>query len=320
MVARSIRSVIELEARTLEDVRNAVDASYTHAVKLLLSCRGKVIVTGTGKSGLIAKKLAATFSSTGTPALYLHPTDGIHGDLGLVERKDLVIAIGKSGESLELTSIIPTLKRLRVKLIAITAAPKSALAKKADVCLNTPIRKEACPLNLAPTASTTAALAVGDALAVTLMKLRGFKREHFALLHPGGQLGKRLTLKVSDIMRGGEDNPTVRAGIPVSKMLVEITRKQAGAVNVVDVAGKLVGLVTDFDIRRALEAALDLRTLTVRAVMNPKPARILNTRPAYEAVDLMQNRERPFNVLPVVDKAGRSVGMVQIHDLRNRGL
>ncbi|MFH1723773.1 MAG: KpsF/GutQ family sugar-phosphate isomerase [Elusimicrobiota bacterium] len=319
-ILRAIRKVIRLEADTLQGVLGAVDDAYVRAVRLLARCRGKVIVTGMGKSGIVAQKIAATLASTGTPALYMNPAEGMHGDLGLVEKKDLVIAIGKSGESIELNGIFPTLKKIGVKMVAITAAPRSTLAKNAHVVLVTPVRAEACPLNLAPTCSTTAAIAVGDALAVTLMRMRGFRREHFARLHPGGQLGKRLTLRVEDVMRSGPENPVIPASASAADMLLEITRKKAGAVSVVDRRGRLVGLVTDYDIRKMLKAGRDIRRLPVREIMNAKPTAIETGRLAAEAVEIMDDRAEPFNVLPVVDRKGRAVGMIQIHDIRAQGL
>lgn len=319
-VSREIRRVIGLEAKALLRVQRAVDGSFERAVEWMLKCRGKVILAGVGKSGLIAQKIAATLSSTGTPAVFLSPGEAMHGGLGLVQRQDLVVAVGKSGESDELSGILPALRRVGARLIAITANAKSTLARHAGVVLLTPVDEEACPLNLSPTCSTTAALAVGDALAVALMKLRNFKAEQFALNHPGGRLGKRLSLTVEDIMRGGEDNPVVPVSASVSDLLIEITRKHAGAASIIDAQGRLVGLVTDFDIRRALERGRNIKSLGIRQVMNPKPTRVMSHEPAMKAVELMENRANPFNVLPVVDRRGRAVGLVQVHDLRARGL
>lgn len=319
-VTREIRRVIDLEARALLRVRASVNGSYDKAVRWMLECRGKVILSGVGKSGLIAQKIAATLSSTGTPAVYLPPTDAMHGGLGLIQKNDLIVAIGKSGESEEFSALLPTLRSIGARLIAITANVKSTLAKSADLILETPIEDEACPLNLAPTCSTTAALAVGDALAVAVMKLRDFKAEAFARNHPGGRLGRRLNLTVGDIMRGGEDNPVVRVNDTVAHMLVEITRLRAGAVSVVDARGRLVGLVTDYDIRRMLEKGLNPRRAKISDIMNPRPTSIRPEEPAVKAVTIMEKRKNPFNVLPVVDRSRRAVGMIQIHDLRARGL
>ena len=258
-IIKEVRRVLRLEARTLAGLERAVDKCYADAVRLLARGRGKVIVTGVGKSGLIAQKIAATLSSTGTPAIHLDPTEALHGGLGLVQKGDIVIAVGKSGESEELNALLPRLRSIGAKIVALTANPASTLARAAAIVVLTPVAAEACPHNLAPTCSTTAALAAGDALAVALMMVRGFGRDHFAQNHPGGRLGRRLTLKVSDIMRGGEDNPVVRSGVSAVSMLMEMTRMRAGAVSVVDGRGRLLGLVTDYDIRRSLEQGLDIR-------------------------------------------------------------
>lgn len=320
MILDEIRRVLRLETQTLSGLQRAVDGRYAQAVRLLAGCQGKVIVTGVGKSGLIAQKIAATLSSTGTPAVHLDPSEAQHGGLGLVQKGDVMIAVGKSGESDELNALLPRLRGIGVKIVALTANPRSTLARAAALILETPVATEACPHNLAPTCSTTAALAAGDALAVALMKVRGFGRDHFALNHPGGRLGRRLTLKVSDIMRGGEDNPVVRSDASASEMFIELTKKRAGALSVVDRRGRLVGLITDYDIRRWLEKGVDIRKLPIRRIMNPRPTTIAPSALAARAVEIMEGRKNPFNVLPVTDSRGRSVGMIQIHDLRARGL
>jgi arabinose-5-phosphate isomerase len=320
VVATEVRRVIALEAKALQALRASVDGSYGKAVNLMARCRGKVILTGVGKSGLIAQKVAATLASTGTPAVNLDPAEAKHGGIGLIQRQDLVLAIGKSGESDELNDLLPRLRAIGAKIIAITAEPHSTLARAADVVLVTPAIQEACPLNLAPTCSTTAALAVGDALAVALMKLRNFKADSFARNHPAGQLGKRLTLTVADVMRSGKSNPVVREDAEVSHMLVELTRQHAGAVSVVDRKGRLKGLITDRDIRRVLERGRNIQELAIRQIMNPKPTTIRPEALASRAVEIMELRALPFNVLPVSDGRGRAVGMIQIHDLRSRGL
>lgn len=319
-IENELKRVLRLEARTLDGLARSVNGAHAKAVRLLSRCRGKVILLGVGKSGLIAQKIAATFSSTGTPALYLHAADGAHGDMGLVQKNDIVLVLGKSGESDELKAILPALKRLKVKIIAVTASPRSSMARHADLVLATPVEQEACPLNLAPTCSTTAALAVGDALAVALMMVRGFKREHFARLHPGGQLGKRLTLTVADLMRCGKDNPVVRETATVARMLAEMTEKRAGAVSVVGRGGTLTGLVTDYDVRRALERGLDVRSATIKSLMNSRPTTITARRLAVEAASIMGDRAHPFLVLPVVDGRRRPVGMIHLHDIRAKGL
>ncbi len=319
-IAQELRSVIDLEAKALRQVRDAVNGSFTRAVRTLARCRGKVIVTGIGKSGLIGQKIAATLAATGTPAIFLHPAEGMHGDLGIVQRQDIVLAIGKSGESDELNALLPSLKRIGAKVIAVTSSPRSTLAKRASEVLVTPIEAEACPLNLSPTCSTTAALAVGDALAVALMKLRGFRKEHFALLHPGGRLGRRLTVTVEDIMRSGDENPVVPLGETVQRALLEMTRQHAGAVSIVDRGGKLRGLVTDYDIRRHLERGENVLQKAIEDIMNPRPVSIRSDRLAAEAAELMDKRRFPFTVLPVVDAKGRAIGMINLVDIRARGL
>ncbi|MBI5597112.1 MAG: KpsF/GutQ family sugar-phosphate isomerase [Elusimicrobia bacterium] len=315
-----IRRVLKLEARALERASASVDGRYARAVERLAACRGKVVLTGVGKSGLVAQKIAATFSSTGTPSVFLDAAEALHGGLGMVQRSDLVLAVGKSGESDELNALLPALRQRGVPVIALTANPRSTLARAAELVLETPVGQEACPLDLAPTTSTTVAMALGDALAVALMRRRGFDSRQFASNHPAGRLGRRLNLRVCDVMRAGSDNPAVRADAPVSELLTVITRKQAGAACVVDAHRKLVGFVTDYDLRKALASGADLLRRPLRSLMNAKPTTIRETASVAEAVSLMEDRPNPFNVLPVVDARGRSVGLVQIHDLRARGL
>ncbi len=319
-VLAEIRRVLDCEAAELLRTRRAIGTPYARAIALLAACRGKVILTGVGKSGAIAQKIAATFSSTGTPAVYLDPTEALHGGLGMVQRQDLVLALGKSGESDELNALLPHLRARGAKLIAITANPKSTLARRAAVVLHTPIAEEACPLNLAPTSSTTVALAVGDALAVALMKFRNFGAGDFARNHPSGRIGKRLSLTVADVMRSGEDNPVVRADQGMRLLLLEITRKQAGAASIVDARGRFIGLVTDYDLRRALATGKDPLALSIRSIMNARPMTVRPEDSAAKAVAVMEDRKNPFNVLPVVDRRGRAVGLIQVHDLRARGL
>ncbi len=318
-VSREVRRVILLEAQALARVAKAVDGAYDRAARWMLECRGKVILTGVGKSGLVAQKIAATLSSTGTPALYLSPAEAAHGGLGVVSRHDVVLVVGKSGESDEISRLLPGIVSIGARLIALTANPKSTLARQAGLVLLTPVEDEACPLNLAPTCSTTAALAAGDGLAVALMKLRDFRAEHFARNHPAGRLGRRLSLTVADVMRGGEDNPVVGRDDAIRELLVALTRFHAGAVSVTDGRGRFVGLVTDYDLRRALERGGDVMKSSIRRIMNPKPITIAPRESVSRAVEIMKNRGKPFNVLPVVDR-GRAVGMLQIHDLRARGL
>ena len=316
-----IDRVFKLEIDTLAKVRKSLNGDYAKAAELMFACSGNVVVTGVGKSGLIAQKIAATMVSTGTPAIFLHTGDGLHGDVGVVRKEDVVLAISKSGETEELLNILLCVRKIGAPVVSITAEPESALARSSDLVLFTPVHEEACPLNLAPTTSTTVALVVGDALAMALMKKRGFTPDHFALFHPGGQLGKRLLMTVSDFMRAGENNPVVRVGDAVQDMLYEITSKRCGAVSVVDDLGKLVGLVTDSDIRKVLGQGKDIFSLCIADIMNKNPTYLHSGAMAMEAMDLMENRERPFMVLPVVEEPnGNVVGMIHLHDLVAKGL
>jgi len=319
-ILAEINRVMELEGRALARVRERVGPAYEEAVRLIYACTGKVIVTGMGKSGIIAQKIAATMVSTGTPAMFLHPAEGLHGDIGIARKDDVIIAISKSGESDELSSLLPAIRQIGARVIAITVKSDSTLAKQADIVLQTPIEEEACPLNMAPTCSTTAALVVGDALAMALMKLRNFQPEDFALLHPGGQLGKRLLLTVGDIMRSREANPIIRVTASLREMLCEITSKRAGAVSVVDEAHQLLGLVTDYDIRHVLERGGDIFSMTISDIMNKTPTFVYTDEKAIRALEIMEKREKPFLVLPVLDRQEKVVGMIHLHDLVARGL
>jgi arabinose-5-phosphate isomerase len=319
-ITRQIKEVFQLQIETLARLQQGIDGCYEKAVRTLLRCRGKVIVTGVGKSGIVAQKIAATLSSTGTPAIYLHSSEGMHGHLGIVQKGDVVIAIGKSGESEELTGLLPSIKKIGAEVIAITANKESSLARYAAVTLHTPIEKESCPLNLAPTCSTTAAMVVGDGLAVALMKQRGFKPETFALYHPGGQLGKRLTLRVADLMRGGTDNPAIHVKSGTRAMLREITSKRTGAVSIVDDKNRLLGLVTDYDIRRVVERGENILQKKIRDIMNPKPTSVYSNERAVKALEIMENRDKPISVLPVLNRRKMVIGMIHLHDLLAKGL
>ncbi len=317
---KELRRVIDLEGKTIAQLSESVGPSFEEAVRLLATCSGRVILTGVGKSGLIAQKIAATLVSTGTPSIFLHAAEGMHGDIGIVTKEDIVIAVGKSGESEELITILPFIRRLGARIISITARTDSTMARTSDLVLMTPIEEEACPLNMAPTCSTTAALVLGDAIAMTLMKLRNFQPNDFALYHPGGQLGKRLLLTVGDMMRSGKDNSVISITSDVKSMLCEITSKHAGAVSVVDDTNRLLGFVTDFDIRRALESGRDLFALTIQEIMNPTPSSIYEDEMAIAALELMERRERPISVLPVLSRTEKVVGMIHLHDLVAKGL
>ena len=315
-----IRRVISLEAETLVRLHDDVDESFECAVNILLECKGKIVVTGIGKSGFIAQKIASTLISTGTQAVFLHAADALHGEIGIVGANDVVIALSKSGESDEVNVLIPVFQRLGNQIVAITSEEHSTLARNATVVLLTAIEKEACPLNAAPTCSSTAALVVGDALALCLMQLRGFGATEFALHHPGGQIGKRLLLSVKDIMRHGSANPVVPVSATVSDMLCEMTEKRAGAVSIVEEGGRLAGLVTDFDVRRLLESGTNVLTLRVVEIMNRTPITISPETKAQTALEFMEKREKPILVLPVVDDEKRAVGMVHLHDIVGLGL
>lgn len=313
--------VFKLEIDTLKRVRKDINGSYTKAAHLLYECPGKVVVTGMGKSGLIAQKIAATMVSTGTPAAFLHAADGMHGDVGMAQKGDVALAISKSGETEELLTILLYIKKIGVPVISITADAESTLAKTSDLVLFTPVSEEACPLDLAPTSSTTAALVVGDALAMALMKLRAFEPEHFALRHPGGQLGRRLLLSVEDTMRTGENNPVVNIKESVADMMYEISSKRCGAVSIIDDNRNLLGLVTDYDIRKCLEAKSDIFSMRIGDIMNKGPVHTYSDEMAGAAMDIMRNRPNPFLVLPVLDRKNRAViGMVHLHDLLAKGL
>lgn len=319
-ILEEIRRVIRLEALAITHLEKSVGPPVEEAVRLLQACKGKIILTGVGKSGLIANKISATMVSTGTPAVFVHGSEGLHGDIGIVAKEDIVIAVGKSGESEELLALLPFIRKIGAKILAITTQPQSTLARGSDVVLLTPIHEEACPLNMAPTCSTTAALVLGDALAMALMKLRNFQPADFALFHPGGQLGKRLFLTVGDLMRTGEGRAVIRPSHTIQTMLCEMTSKRAGAVSVIDEEDRLLGLITDFDIRRVLEGGQNLFALTIGEVMNPKPSWVYQDEKAVKALQFMEKREKPISVLPVLDRQEKVVGMIHIHDLISRGL
>lgn len=319
-ILEEMRRVIDLEGKTIAELRNNLGPDFEEAIRLLYTCAGKVILTGVGKSGIIAQKIAATMVSTGTPAMFMHGADGLHGEVGILKKEDVLIAIGKSGESEELVTLLPVVRKIGAKVISITTQAQSTMARNSDLVLVTPVEEEACPLNMAPTCSTTAALVLGDAMAMALMKLRNFQPADFALFHPGGQLGKRLLLTVGDMMRAGEANPMIHVSSDARTMLYEITSKRAGAVSVVDDNRHLLGLVTDYDIRRVLESGQDFFTMAISDVMNPKPNFVYLEEKAFHALELMEKREKPISVLPVLDRQEKVVGMVHLHDLVARGL
>jgi arabinose-5-phosphate isomerase len=307
------RDALDIEAEAILTVKRRLDGSFTDAVELMMRCRGRVVVSGVGKSGLIARKVAATLASTGTPALFMHSGEASHGDLGMVTRDDVFLALSNSGETEELLRIIPAIKRQGVKLIAMTGSATSSLARHADIHLDAGVDKEACPLNLAPTASTTASLALGDALAVVLLDLRGFSSNDYARSHPGGILGRRLLTHVRDVMRQGVAIPSVRLEAPLTTALLEISKKRMGMTAVCDDKGVLLGVFTDGDLRRLIEQGKDFHVLKMSQVMHRHPHLIGADALAAEAADLMEQFR--INQLLVTDEAGVLVGALHIHDL-----
>ncbi len=312
------RQVLEIEAQAILDLKARLDASFAAAVQVVLESHGRVVVSGMGKSGHIARKIAATLASTGTPAFFVHPGEASHGDLGMITEHDVLIGLSNSGESAELLTIVPLIKRKGAKLIAMTGNPRSTLAREADVHLDASVAQEACPLGLAPTASTTAALALGDALAVALLDARGFGADDFARSHPGGALGRRLLVHVRDLMHGGDALPCVREDSLLTAALLEMTRKGLGMTAVVDAQGRLSGIYTDGDLRRTLDRNGDIRALTVGAVMSPDPRTIAPDRLAAEAAQLMERHK--VNGLLVVDEHHAPVGALNMHDLLRAGV
>lgn len=307
------REVLATESAALEALAGRLGEDFVRAVRALLACKGRVVVTGIGKSGHIARKIAATMASTGTPAFFVHAAEASHGDLGMITKDDVVIGISYSGETSEVLAIMPVIKREGTFLISMTGNPKSSLAREADIHLNVHVEREACPLNLAPTASTTATLAMGDALAIACMGMKGFTKEDFARSHPGGSLGRRLLLRVEDVMRTGSDIPAVRPEVSVLDAVREISLKGIGMTAVTDEAGKLIGIFTEGDLRRLIEKVGDIRPLHVADVMTRTPKSIHPEALAAEAASLM-DRGR-CNQLPVVDADGRLIGALNVHDL-----
>jgi len=307
------REVLLIEAREVEALAQRLDDSFTRAVELILQCQGRVVVSGMGKSGHIGCKIAATLASTGTPAFFMHPAEASHGDLGMITSGDVMIALSNSGENDELLAILPLLKRMGARLISLTGNPKSTLALQSDVHLDTHVTQEACPLGLSPTASTTAMLALGDALAVAALEQRGFSREDFALSHPGGHLGRKLLVHVRDIMRTGNAIPQIRPDATLSAGLLEMSRKGLGMTAVVGDNAQPLGVFTDGDLRRAFEKGIDISNTLMQDVMHRDPLNITPDRLAVDAVELME--ERKVTALLVVDHQGALVGALNMHDL-----
>lgn len=318
MSIEKAKKVIQVEARAVAALGKRLDGRFLRAVDLIVACRGRVIVMGMGKTGIIARKIAATFSSTGTPSIFLHSAEAVHGDLGQVQRDDVVIMISNSGETEETTRLLPLIKKIGAPVIALTGEIKSTLAKHSDVVLDVGVEREGCPLGLAPMASTTATLVMGDALAACLIVRKNFKREDFAFYHPGGALGRRLLLKVDDIMRKGQSFPRVLETALVKDVLLAVTRARCGSACVVDRQGRLKGIFTDGDLRRHVEDDPELLRRPVHAVMTKKPTSILQDKLAVEAFRLLQDKK--IDELPVVDSKNRAVGLLDVQDLLKAGL
>ena len=312
------RRALEIERDALTDLLPRIDDAFVSACRLMLGCKGRIVVSGMGKSGHIGGKLAATRASTGTPAFYVHPGEASHGDLGMITRQDVVLAISYSGETGEIVTILPLIKRLGVPLISMTGKPKSTLAQASDVHLDVSVAQEACPLNLAPTSSTTATLAMGDALAVALLEARGFTPEDFAMSHPGGSLGRRLLLKIADVMHGGAELPKVGPDALLTEALLEMTRKGLGVTAVVGADDKVLGVYTDGDLRRTLDKGLDVRTAKIREVMTAGGKSVRAGQLAAEAVQMMEKHK--ITVLLVLDDAGKLEGIVHMQDLLRAGV
>jgi arabinose-5-phosphate isomerase len=320
--AARVAELLRLEAGAIEACAARLDAAQVErAVGLLAACKGKVVLIGVGKSGLVARKIAATLTSTGTVSVYLHPSDGLHGDLGIVTADDVAVILSNSGETDELVAVLPYLKRRGVPVVAVVGRLDSTLARSAAAVLDAGVSEEACPFNLAPTASTTVALALGDALAVTLMGLRGLTPDDFASNHPAGRIGKRLNLRVEDLMHGREGNPAVGPAESWLEVVRAITRGGLGAVNVVGEGGRLVGIITDGDLRRAVERTdpRELQNLRAESFMTRDPVTVAPSELAYDALRLMEDRPSQISVLPVVE-GGRCVGLLRLHDIVRSGL
>jgi arabinose-5-phosphate isomerase len=312
------RRTITMELEAVQSLIDRVDSSFASACRIMLECRGRIIVVGMGKSGHVARKLAATLASTGTPSFFVHPGEASHGDMGMITREDVVLALSNSGETSEVITLLPLLKRMGTPLISMTGNPDSTLAKDAEAHLNTGVEKEACPLDLAPTSSTTTALVMGDALAIALLEARGFTAEDFAFSHPGGSLGKRLLLKVKDIMHSGKRVPEVPLGTPMGEALIEVTRKGLGMTAIVDDKRHVIGIFTDGDLRRALDKGVDTKTTFIDDVMTGHCKTISPDILAAEALKIMDDRK--INALICVDSTDELVGAINMHDLLKAGV
>jgi arabinose-5-phosphate isomerase len=314
------REILKKEISALESLMQNLGPAFDQAVDMIFSTAGKVITTGLGKSGFVAAKAAATFSSTGTPAVFLHPVEAMHGDIGLVQKDDIGLLFSNSGESREVLDVLQAFKRMGLKSIAVVGRKRCSLAQYADLVLDASVKEEACPLNLTPTSSVIVALGVGDALAACLMQRRGFSEEDYSRLHPSGALGKKLLLRVRDVMHTGKELPLVNVGTPMSEVLLVLTSKAMGAVIVTDSGTMLRGIYTDGDLKRTIQQNKNFLALTIDTIMSPDPVAVREERLAVEALDLMENRLSQISVLPVIDKDKKAVGIIRLHDLVKAGL
>jgi arabinose-5-phosphate isomerase len=317
-IIKAGKNVIRMEADAVANLEQSINADFVNAVEIIYNTKGRVVLTGMGKSGLIARKIVATLNSTGTAAIFMHPTDALHGDLGMVRKEDVVIIISKSGSTDEISKLLPMFKRLGVKLIAISSNPDSLFVQESDIFLNIGVKEEACPYDLAPTSSTTATLVMGDALSVALLKKRGFTEEDFALLHPGGSLGKRLSLKIDEIMTKGDGVPVVSQNASIKDIIFEMTSKRLGATCVVNKDGKLCGVITDGDLRRLLEKTMDVKNLVATDIMSINPKVIDKDYLASFALQIMESHK--ITSLIVADHEKKPIGIIHLHDLLKLGL
>lgn len=321
MIKEKALETLRIETDALQKLLSRIDDEFEAAARAILDCKGRVIVSGIGKSGHVGQKIAASLASTGTPSFFMHPAEAFHGDLGMVTQNDIVLAISNSGETNEMINILPVIRRIGAKIIALCGRRDSTLGKNADFFIDAGVEKEACPLGLAPTASTTAALAMGDALAMALLAARNFTEQDFAVFHPGGSLGRKLLLTVENVMRSGEDNPIIKADRTAKEALFVMTSTGVGATSVVDADGKFIGLVTDGDVRRCLAKGPEFLNEPVEHFMTKKPETITKDKLAASALSLMEKHQpRPITVLPVVDEEGTPLGIVHLTDLLRQGV
>ena len=321
MIKEKALETLKIETDALQKLSSRIDDEFEAAARAILACKGRVIVSGIGKSGHVGQKIAASLASTGTPSFFMHPAEAFHGDLGMVTQNDIVLAISNSGETNEMINILPVIRRIGAKIIALCGRRDSTLGKNSDYFIDAGVEKEACPLGLAPTASTTAALAMGDALAMALLAARNFTEQDFAVFHPGGSLGRKLLLTVENVMRSGEDNPIIEAGRTAKEALFIMTSTGVGATSVVDAKGKFIGLVTDGDVRRCLAKGPEFLNEPVEHFMTRKPETITKDKLAASALSLMEKHQpRPITVLPVVDENGMPLGIVHLTDLVRQGV